>query len=195
MNAPGKPALTVLIVTASLFGAACLAREMWPPPHARSNPRLATLHTEREQLTKFTDEAAHEADAQLAALRTKLWTADAVAAWRKANVPDTWAVQELGGAGLDQARGRRYAFSRPNTTDKEWNEITAVLGALEKAPCVRVQSAALGVQPGYDGSRRFTQCLLVAVFYFGDESAARHGPGSSSADPPSGSGESSTHEK
>lgn len=169
MNAPRKSALIVLAATASLCASAYFGSVAFPPMRAVNNPQLAALRAEQAQLLSFTDEAARAADARLIALREKLWNTEAFTVWRKANVPDAWVVQDLGNTELTRVRTRRWAFSRPNATDKEWGEITAVLAALEKAPCVSVQSAALGVQPGYAGSHRFTQCLFVAAFYFGDD--------------------------
>ena len=172
MNAPRKSALAVLAVTAALCAAAYFGSMAFPPLRVVNNPQLAALRAEQTHLQSFTDDAARTADARLIALRDKLWNTETFSAWRKANVPDAWVVQDLGSAALTRVHARRWAFSRPNATDKEWGEITAVLAALENAPRVSVQSAALAVQPGYIGSHRFTQCLFVAAFYFGDDLSA-----------------------
>ena len=171
MNAPKPSSLVLVVATATLCGAAFAVRTIFPPQSTTSNPRLVALRAEQAQLAAYSDAAAHAVDAKLGELRQKLWTPETFAEWRKKNVPPAWAMQDLGGAELTHVRGRRYALQRPNATDKEWPEIAGVLASLENAPGVSVQSAALSVQPGYTGSRQFTQCLFIAVFYFtGDDS-------------------------
>lgn len=169
MNAPQLSSVVLVAATAALCGAAFGLRTIFPPLRAISNPQLVALRAEQAQLAAYTDAVAGEADAKLGALGQKLWTPETFAAWRRKSVPPSWTMQDLGGADLAHVRGRRYALQRPNATDREWTEITGVLASLESAPGVSVQSAALGVSPGYTGSRQFTQCLFIAVFYFTGE--------------------------
>ena len=177
MNAPKPSSVVLVIATAALCGAAFGVRVIFPPLRAMSNPRLVALRAEQAQLAVFSDAAASAADARLAELRQKLWTPETFAEWRKKNVPSAWAMQDLGGAKLTHVRGQRYALQRPNATDKNWPEIAGVLASLENAPGVSVQSAALSVQPGFTGSRLFSQCVFIAVFYFtGDDAPKPTGP-------------------
>jgi hypothetical protein len=170
VNAPKKTSLVALAFSAVFCVAALAVRSAFPPLRAENNPRLADLRTEQAQLGIYSDSAVRMADARLASLRSVLWTDASFSAWRKANVPPGWSVQDLGAADLQHLHGRRYAFQRPDATDREWPEIAALLGSLERAPAVSVTSAALAVQPGYAGSRHFSQCLFIAVFYFaGDD--------------------------
>jgi len=173
MNAPKPSSVVLVISTAALCGAAIGVRTIFPPLRAMSNPRLVALRAEQAQLAAYPDAAAEAANARLGELRQKLWTPETFAEWRKKNVPAAWAVQDLGGAELTHVRGQRYALQRPTATDREWPEISGVLASLENAPGVSVQSAALSVQPGYTGSRQFTQCLFIAVFYFTGDDAPK----------------------
>ena len=177
MNAPKPSSVVLVAATAALCAAAFGVRTIFPPQSTTSNPRLVALRAEQAQLALYSDAVASAADARLAELRQKLWTPETFAEWRKKNVPSTWAMQDLGGAKLTHVRGQRYALQRPNATDKDWPEIAGVLASLETAPGVSVQSAALGVQPGFTGSRLFSQCVFIAVFYFtGDDALKPAGP-------------------
>ena len=170
MNAPKKVSLAALAFSAVLCAGAWAVRSIFPPLSAVNNPELAGLRTEQARLGVYSDGAVREADARLAGLRRVLWSDASFAAWRKATVPSGWNVQDLGAADLQHLHGRRYAFQRPEASDREWPEIAALLGSLEHAPAVSVTSAALAVQPGYAGSRHFSQCLFIAVLYFtGDD--------------------------
>ena len=170
MNAPKKISLVALVFSAVLCAGALAVRSAFPPIRAANNPQLADLRAEQAQLGVYSDGAVRAADARLAELRQAQWTDASFSAWRKANVPSGWSVQDLGAADLQHLHGRRYAFQRPEATDREWPEIAALLGSLERVPAVSVTSAALAVQPGYAGSRHFSQCLFIAVFYFtGDD--------------------------
>jgi hypothetical protein len=170
VNNPKKTSLIVLAFSAVLCAGAWAVRSVFPPLRAVTTPELAELRAKQAQLSAYSDGAVRTADARLAALRSVLWTDASFAAWRKTNVPSGWSVQDLGTADLQHLHGRRYAFQRPEATDREWPEITGLLGSLERAPAVSVTSAALAVQPGYAASRHFSQCLLIAVFYFtGDD--------------------------
>ena len=164
---PPKPVSVVAAVVAALF---CMgvyvARTAFPPFRMLNNPRLAELRTEQAQLAPFSDAAAQATSAKLSELRGRLWTEASCNRWVAERAPKAWIVQELGAANLKHLHGHRYAFQRPNSTDKDWPEIAAFLGNLEQAPAVSVQSVALAVQPGYAGSRHFSQCLFIAVFYF-----------------------------
>lgn len=166
MNAPKKGSIAVLGCCAILCVAAWALRWVFPPPRAENNPQLAGLRAEQAQLAGYSDAAVHADDARLAGLRRVLWTDASFAAWRQRTVPAGWTVQDLGAANVQHLQGRRFAFQRPEATDQEWPEITALLGALERAPAVSVTSAALAVQPGYASSRHFSQCLFIAVFYY-----------------------------
>jgi hypothetical protein len=170
VNAPKKASLAALVFSAVFCAAALAVRSVFPPLRAVNNPELADLRAEQARLGVCSDGAVREADARLAGLRRVLWNDASFAAWRKANVPSGWNVQDLGKADLQHLHGRRFAFQRPGATDREWPEIAVLLGSLERAPAVSVTSAALAVQPGYAGSRHFSQCLFIAVFYFtGDD--------------------------
>jgi hypothetical protein len=169
MNPPKASSLALLSVTALLGGAALGLRTIFPPARAMSNPRLVALRAEQTQLAAYTDAAAASADLRLTELKQRLWTPESFAEWRRQNVPPAWGMQDLGGTNLAHVRGRRYAVQRTGATDRDWAEIVGVLGALESAPEVSVQSAALAVQPGLVGSRQFTQCLFIAVFYFASD--------------------------
>jgi hypothetical protein len=173
VNIPKKASLVAVVFSAVFCAAALGVRSAFPPLRAVSNPELASLREEQARLGVYSDTAVRAADARLAGLRRVLWNDASFAAWRKANVPADWSVQDLGAADLQHLHGRRYAFQRPEATDRDWPEIAALLGGLERAPAVSVTSAALAVQPGYAGSRHFSQCLFIAVFYFtGDDGPA-----------------------
>jgi hypothetical protein len=162
--------MAAVVATAILCAAVYGARTMFPPIRFIGNSQLAALRQEQAQLPGYSEGATRAADAQLAEIRRELWTPDTFTLWRKANVPEGWAVQDLGPTDLKHVHSRRYAFQRPNATDKDWSDIVALLGSLEGAHCVSVQSAALSVRPGYAGSRQFSQCLIIAVFYYtGDD--------------------------
>jgi hypothetical protein len=173
VNIPKKASLVAVVFSAVFCTAALAVRYAFPPLRAVSNPELASLREQQARLGVYSDTAVRAADARLAGLRRVLWNDASFAAWRKANVPADWSVQDLGAADLQHLHGRRYAFQRPEATDRDWPEIAALLGGLEHAPAVSVTSAALAVQPGYAGSRHFSQCLFIAVFYFtGDDGPA-----------------------
>jgi hypothetical protein len=128
------------------------------------------LRAEQTQFSGYSEGAVHAVDGRLAELRHSFWTAESFEKWRKDHVPEGWLVQDLGAADLKHVHARRYAFQRPNATDRDWPGIAGFLEILEAAPCVSVQSAALAVRPSYAGSRQFTQCLFIAVFFFsGDD--------------------------
>ena len=170
MTPPKKSSVAAVVATVILCGAVYGARIVIPPVRLTGNSRLAALRQEQAQLSAYSEGALRTADAQLGEIRRELWTPETFALWRKGNVPEGWAVQDLGPTDLKHVHGRRYAFQRPNATDKDWSDIVALLGSLEGARCVSVQSAALSVHPGYAGSRQFSQCLMMAVFYFtGDD--------------------------
>jgi hypothetical protein len=164
---PPKPVSVAATVLAALFfSGVYVARTAFPPFRMLNNPRLSELRNEQAQLAPFSDASAQAIAAKLGDLRGRLWTEASFNRWVTDRAPKAWIVQALGAADLKHLHGRRYAFQRPNSTDKDWPEIAAFLGNLEKAPGVSVQSVALAVQPGYAGSRQFSQCLLIAVFYF-----------------------------
>ena len=172
---PPKPVSVAAAVLAALFCAGVyVARTAFPPFRMLNNPQLSELRNEQAQLAPFSDAAAQGIAARLGELRGRLWTEASFNRWLADRAPKTWIVQALGAADLKHLHGRRYAFQRPNSTDKDWPEIAAFLGNLEQAPGVSVQSVALAVQPGYAGSRQFSQCLFIAVFCFtsGDGSEA-----------------------
>ena len=170
MKVPKKSSIVALVFSVIICVGAWTIRSAFPPLHAVNNPELSGLRTEQTRLGVYSDEAVRNADTRFAGLRQGLWTDTSFAAWRKANVPSDWNLQDLGAADLRHLHGRRFAFQRPDATDREWPEIAALLGNLERARAVSVTSAALAVQPGYAGSRHFTQCLFIAVFYFtGDD--------------------------
>ena len=170
MNAPKKASVVALVFSGVFCAGALGVRVAFPPLRVAGSPELAGLRAEQVQLGVFSDGAVRAADAKLASLRRVLWTDASFASWRETNIPAGWSVQNLGAADLQHLHGRRYAFQRPEATDREWPEIAALLGSLERAPAVSVTSAALAVQPGYAGSRHFSQCLFIAVFYFtGDD--------------------------
>jgi len=172
MTLPRAASLVLAALAAAFCAAAYGLRFALPPERAVTNARLAALRVEGAQLAAFSDDAAQAGEGKLGELRRKFWTPEAFAVWRRNNVPEGWIVQSLGPADLAHVHALRYAFERPNAADKDWSEIAAVLGGLEKAPCVSVQSAALAVQPGYAESRHFSQCLLIAVFYFAGDATA-----------------------
>jgi hypothetical protein len=174
VNAPKKTSIAALVFSAVFCAAAWGVRAVFPPLRAVNSPQLAGLRAEQARLEGYSDAAVRASDERVAGLHQVLWTAASFSAWRKTNVPAGWSVQDLGAADLQHLHGRRYAFQRPEATDREWPEIAALLGGLERAPAVSVTSAALAVQAGYAGSRHFSQCLLIAVFYFaGDDGPPR----------------------
>jgi hypothetical protein len=174
---PPKPVSVIAVVLAGLLCAGVyVARTAYPPHRMLNNPQLAELRKQQAQLAPFSDAAARTVTAKLGELRGRLWSEPAFNRWLSDKAPKGWIVQALGAADLTHLNGRRYAFQRPNSTDKDWPEIAAFLGNLEEAPGVSVQSVALAVQPGYAGSRQFSQCLFIAVFYFagGDGAAGKN---------------------
>jgi len=175
MSPPKRSSVGVVAVTAILCAVVYAGRNVFPPLRLMENSQLAALRQEQLTLSAYSEGAIRSADARLAELRRQLWTSESFAFWRKANVPEGWVLQDLGPTDLKHVHGHRYAFQRPNAADKDWPEITALLGSLEAANCVSVQSAALSVHPGYAASRQFSQCLIIAVFYFtGDDGPAAH---------------------
>jgi hypothetical protein len=170
VNAPKKASWVALGFSATLCAVVLGLRIVFPPPRPIGSADVSGLRTEQVRLGEYSDSAVHTAEAKLSELRRTLWTDATFAAWQKANIPSDWSLQDLGPADLQHLRGHRYAFQRPEATDHDWPAIAAVLRSLERAPATSVTSAALAVQPGYAGSRRFSQCLLIAVFYFtGDD--------------------------
>jgi hypothetical protein len=177
MTPPKRSSIAAVVVTVVLGVAVYAAREIFPPLRLMGNSQLSSLREEQSRLAAYSEGATRMADAQLAAIRRDLWTSETFKFWRQQSVPDTWVIQDLGPTDLKHIHGRRYAFQRPQATDKDWPEIVAVLGSLEGAHCVSVQSAALSVHPGYAASRQFSQCLIIAVFYFtGDDGPPSHLP-------------------
>jgi len=170
MTVPKKSSVAAVVTTAVLCAAVYGARTVFPPLRLMGNSQLAALRQEQAQFGAYSEGATRASDAQLGEIRGHLWTPQSFALWQKGSVPEGWAVQDLGPADLKHVHSRRYAFQRPNATDKDWSDIMALLGALEGSHCVSIQSAALSVHPGYAGSRQFSQCLMIAVFYFtGDD--------------------------
>jgi hypothetical protein len=173
VNAPKKASLFALAFSAVFCAGAWGLRLVFPLPRANGSAEFSSLRAEQARLGLYSDGAAQAAKTRLASLRRVLWTDATFAEWQKANVPPDWSVQDLGAAELHHLHGRRYAFQRPDATDRQWPEITGLLGILERAPAASVTSAAIAVQAGYAGSRRFSQCLFIAVFYFaGDDGPA-----------------------
>jgi hypothetical protein len=172
LPSPPKPAAAVTaILSLVLCAISFYAQRTVSVNRASDDPRLAELKTEQEQLAPYDDSAAQAAELGLGELKGRLWTDASFNRWLEERAPKAWLVQALTASDLKHLRGHRFAFQRPNSTDKDWPEIAAFLGSLEKTPGVSVQSVALGVQQGYAGSRHFSQCLFVAVFYFaGDDS-------------------------
>lgn len=166
MKIPDKPSLAALFGAGLFCSTALVFRVAFPPQRMVGDSQLLGLRAEQTQLAPYTDSAASVADARLAAVRRQLWTPQSFFAWRGAHVPAGWIVQELDSGEPKHVRTRRYAFQKPGATDADWPSMLAFLGSLESSPCLSVQSVALAVQPGYEGSRRFAQCLIVAVFYF-----------------------------
>ena len=164
---PPKPISVVAAALAAFFCAGVfIARTAFPPLRMLNNPRIAELRNEQAHLAPFNDAAAHAAAAKLGELRGRFWTEASFNRWIGDTASKAWIVQSLGAVDLKHLHGRRYAFQRPNSSDKDWPEIAAFLGNLEQASGVSVQSVALAVQPGYAGSRHFSQCLFIADFYF-----------------------------
>jgi hypothetical protein len=173
VNAPKKGSWVALGFSAALCAAALGVRSAFPPPRPIGGADVSGLRAEQLRLGVYSDSAVRAAETRLSGLRRTLWTDATFASWQKANIPSDWSIQDLGAADLQHLRGHRYAFQRPEATDHEWPAIAGVLRSLERAPATSVTSAALAVQPGYAGSRHFSQCLLIAVFYFtGDDGPA-----------------------
>lgn len=171
MTWPAKTSLAALLLAGAFCGLAIAVRVFLPPSRMIGSSQLTALSAEHAQLASFSDAAARDSDARLEEFRRLSWTVQSFARWQKAHVAPGWLVEDLGSSDLRHVQSRRYAFQRPNATDAEWPEITALLRELESAPFVSVQSAAFAVEPTYAGSRHFSQCLLVAVFYFAGDSA------------------------
>jgi len=164
--APKGLSIVVLLFVAILFAGVLVIRQTFPPSRMLNNPRLDELRTTQARLVPYSDAAAQDIQTKLANLRGRLWTDASFNRWIADRVPKGWIVQQLGTADLKHLSGRRYAFQRPGATDLDWPEIAVFLGALEETPSVSVQSATLAVQSGYAGSRKFSQCLFIAAFYF-----------------------------
>lgn len=166
MNAPKKLSIVLAVAGLAAAGGSQAVRTLYPPLRAVSNPALDALRAQHAQLDTFSSDRVEKIDTAVAELHRQLWTPETFALWQKNNIPDGWSVQDLGRTDAKQVQGRRYAFQRPNATDQEWNEILGVIKGLEDAHCVSVQSVALAVRPGYAGSRQFSQCVIIAIFYF-----------------------------
>lgn len=169
MKPPAPPRLVsvaALVLAALLLSGVLFVRKALPASRLLNNPRLDELRRTESGLEPYGDSVAQGTHRKVEELRTRLWSEASFNRWRADKVPKGWIVQQLGDAGLKRLDGRRYAFQRPGATDAEWPEISAFLGALEEAPAASVQSATLAVQPGYLGSRKFSQCLFIATFYF-----------------------------
>ncbi len=169
MTLPPPPktfSVVAVVLTALLLAGVMVVRRAFPPSRMLNNPRLAELRATEAQLAPYSESNAQAAQEKVNSLRARLWTETGFNRWLADRVPKTWIVQQLPTADLKHLSGRRYAFQRPNATDRDWPEIAAFLTTLEQAPTVSVQSAALAVQSGYAGSRKFSQCLFIAEFYF-----------------------------
>src|ERR1019366_3155764 len=116
---PPKAVSVIAAVLAALFCAGVYgARKAFPPFRMLNNPQLAELRIEQAQLAPFSDAAAQAIAAKLGELRGRLWTEASFNRWLADRVPKAWIVQALGAADPKHLHGRRYAFQRPNSTDK-----------------------------------------------------------------------------
>ena len=164
--APKSVSVIAVVLAGVLLAAVIVVRRTLPPSRMLNNPRLDELRATDAQLVPYSDSAAQAVQGKVANLRARLWTEASFNRWLTDRVPKAWIVQQLGTADLKHLSGRRYAFQRPGATDADWPEIAAFLWTLEQAQAVSVQSTTLAVQPGYVGSRKFSQCLFIATFYF-----------------------------
>jgi hypothetical protein len=162
-----KPFAIGVVVAALLAAAGTQAvRSLYPPLRTTSNPTLDALRSQKAQMQDFTNARTAQIDAKIAELHRQLWTPQTFSLWQKNNIPDGWTIQDLGQTDAQHVLGRRFAFQRPNATDQQWNEILGVLKTLETTHCVNVQSATMAVRPGYAGSREFSQCVVITIFYY-----------------------------
>jgi len=172
MNAPLLRAGLALAAAILMLAGLRIALLFWPADLAANGPELDDARIRRNRLAPFTDDRRALLQDRERRLRRELWTPATFSLWRKNHLPPGWVVQDLGPIELKTCRARRYAFTRPAATFTQWTEITGFLSSLEANPGVRVQTVALATKPGYLGSRTFSQCMFVSLFFFADDAPA-----------------------
>ena len=168
----------LLPVVCLIFGVAALisalvAPVVHPIVIGRDDPGIKELRAANAEVQAYTAARTKQTEDRLAEHRWETWTEKRFNLWAETNVRGAsgWVLNDLGVADFKHIHGHRYAFQRVNATADNWPAITKLLQTLEGLPCASVESATLTVGEGISGSRHFSQCLFVAVFYFDGDDA------------------------
>lgn len=137
-----------------------------PASTSATTETLAGLDAQLTELAPFNEKQLAELEKACANLRVTLWNDQTLSFWRKSNIPEGWILQDLGSNTGKNLVAHRFAFTRPEATDSQWTEIIRLIQTLESTPAVIFQTVSLTAQPGLSGSRKFSQCTIIATFLY-----------------------------
>ena len=162
----GRGKVALFCACAVLLAGSLAWWKIRPPASMVRGDPLKSLNDEVAGLRAYGTAALQAKAAQAAILRSRLWTAERWADWKR-KVPEKWTVQDLPGDKQKYTFTRRVMLNRRDATATDWPEIYGVLQGLgdEEGVIIRGLTVAMTNQE----NQKFEAVEVIATIPFARE--------------------------